>query len=698
MLAKREEQRASLAIRRVMQKVRVAAPQTLADVKKELDQILNDELTNCGGSAPKIKEECDSVVELAEKRIAEFEKKQEEEKAKKEEMEKKKAEAVLKAEGLLKELAELVVEAEAAGKALKEKTEKYTEEKAELSTGQIEKLAKACEKLGEEAETKAKACATFLADKTVEMRAAPIVNTPPVEGEEPKPTLKVLQPKVSVLVPTATNAIRLAATLKDKSLKKAEAKAKIATANKVFIKYDKDKDGHLSKREMIQYAKGEFQFTLAAADADTICKALVKEGGKGAPLEAFHRLKIALGVFRDKKIDEQRKEDRLAKEKELKEMKEALVEKVAEANKSITETEEGIKKLEEAANPLPQKSKTMKSTEMGKAADEVDEIVKTAREAAAEAQKQTTDLSEDVAAELKAFVANETRTLTGKMARFESRIKMCADKATKFRADTSKRDAQELEQFRTAAIKTIRHHQLEKKLSTDGVFEAADGDKDGKVDENDLQKFFSVCEKIPEAKEEETLAKEDLARLFTYLDEDGEGSISKDNFISMIRCYMKVVKETVVTNAMSIKESKTLRRLELGEICEVIEGPLKEGTVEVTRLHVRVLKDGLDGWVTPIGNQGTIFLEEGSMQMKVVKETILTPNFSISDTSSKDKTRKLKDPTRKLKEGELLEVREWMKKEEESGLMRMKVKTKTDGQIGWATSIGNAGQVYLEVA
>ena len=51
-----------------------------------------------------------------------------------------------------------------------------------------------------------------------------------------------------------------------------------------------------------------------------------------------------------------------------------------------------------------------------------------------------------------------------------------------------------------------------------------------------------------------------------------------------------------------------------------------------------------------------------------------------------------------LKEGELVEVREWMKKDESSGLMRTKVKTKTGGHIGWATAIGNSGNVFLELA
>merc|ERR1712137_1007795 len=120
---------------------------------------------------------------------------------------------------------------------------------------------------------------------------------------------------------------------------------------------------------------------------------------------------------------------------------------------------------------------------------------------------------------------------------------------------------------------------------------------------------------------------------------------------------------------------------------------------EVKRVHVKLMKDDVEGWVTPVGNQGTVFLQERALMMKVVKETILTSAFAIVGTDeSKEETRKLKDSTRKLKVGELLEVREWMKKDESSGLMRMKVKAKSDGQLGWATATGSTGQVFLEAA
>merc|ERR1711933_554725 len=105
----------------------------------------------------------------------------------------------------------------------------------------------------------------------------------------------------------------------------------------------------------------------------------------------------------------------------------------------------------------------------------------------------------------------------------------------------------------------------------------------------------------------------------------------------------------------------------------------------------------MGGWLPVAGNQGTVFLVEANNQFRVVKETILTESFELDGGGSKDATRKLKDTTRKLREGEVVEVREWARKEEKSGLMRMKCKAKSDGSIGWVTTVGNQGTVFLEV-
>merc|ERR1719215_1704139 len=126
---------------------------------------------------------------------------------------------------------------------------------------------------------------------------------------------------------------------------------------------------------------------------------------------------------------------------------------------------------------------------------------------------------------------------------------------------------------------------------------------------------------------------------------------------------MKVARESVLTSALSIKESETLRRLEVGEIVEVLLGPMNEGRVDVQRVKCKAMKDGLEGFTSVRGNQGSEFLREGGAMWKVVGETILTSEFEL-DGGDKDAK------TRKMKVGEFVEVREWPAKEEKSGLLR----------------------------
>merc|ERR1712157_631072 len=71
--------------------------------------------------------------------------------------------------------------------------------------------------------------------------------------------------------------------------------------------------------------------------------------------------------------------------------------------------------------------------------------------------------------------------------------------------------------------------------------------------------------------------------------------------------YYKCVKSTVLSEEVAIK-AKTLRRLEDGEIFEGLEGPTRDDTCSVQRVKCRALSDGVTGWVTLQGNQGTPFL------------------------------------------------------------------------------------------
>jgi len=286
--------------------------------------------------------------------------------------------------------------------------------------------------------------------------------------------------------------------------------------------------------------------------------------------------------------------------------------------------------------------------------------------------------------ELKSFVTGQFQKLTAQLNPIEQRTTKASGTCSKFRAEASQRNSEELEKLRATGLTMIWNHQGAKKLSREDVLKLFDRKRSGKVEESAFVKFFQTCEMKED--DGDRMSQEDAQRLHAYLDEADAGYIPKEQFLNLIRRFMKVMKASVLTEDASTK-SKPMRRLVEGEVLECLAGPT-EAEEDIARVKVKAMSDNVEGWVTPVGNRGTVFIEDGGNMFKVVKETILTGSFVIgADTKTKD---------RKLKIGDILEAREWARKEEGSGLMRMKVRVKSDGQIGWVTSLGNTGVVFVE--
>lgn len=721
-LAKKRQESMSLqAVRKCLGKLRIVKQEQLDEVTAEVNKVLAEEQTKCSDQAKEaMKKEVDAAITQVKERLEKYAEQKKKEEEMKAEMETKRKEAVAKAKEHLKELAELVEAADGSSAKLAEDAEHLsTAESLDMKSDKIESTVKSLSEEGEKAKEKLKACQDFVKEKGSEVRvldSAPKEEKPTAE----EPSMPKMMAKIAVSTKRNDATLKAVATFKDKATKRSAAKGVVATHHKLFGKYDKDKDGFLNEKELKAYAKGEFKFDVPADSVEAILK-LIAPGAKGVKKDQLHRLKMSIGIQREKVADVKRKVARLAREKVIAGLKEELQEKAAAALKEVVEGEEKIKAAEEAGAPLP-KSKTLPSTEMVKLAEEADAAVQAGREMHAEVKKTVSGLAEGVEIELKAYIMIETRKLEGKMLRWESRMGKVAAMSNKCRDDAKKKEVEELKGFEKKAIAMLKYHQGVKGGSNEDLF--ASIAKDDKITAANFVAFFRTIETAPaktedadkkeeetkegetkeetkevkaEAQQEEPLSEEDLTRTFAHLDDDEEGFLSKEKFCNLVRVFMKVAKDTVVTAGLSIKESKTLRRLEVGEVVELLEGPQEEESVKVMRLKVKVLKDDLEGWVTRSGNQGTLFLEEGGNVFKVVAETIMTDAFALDGSDAKASTKKLKDTTRKLKVGELVEVREWPQKEEKSGLMRMKCRTRTDGLTGWVTTVGNQGTVYLEV-
>merc|ERR1712014_132624 len=146
--------------------------------------------------------------------------------------------------------------------------------------------------------------------------------------------------------------------------------------------------GALSRKEFLAYAKTEHSVQISPADADLICKALIQEGGKGVPLENFFRLKVCAGIAREKVMDAKRRSARLAKEKEISDMKDKLAEAAEEATKVSKTAEESCANLEaKVALMLKPEMKDMSASDMVKLADEADTLTTEAKDGQADTRK-----------------------------------------------------------------------------------------------------------------------------------------------------------------------------------------------------------------------------------------------------------------------------------------------------------------------
>merc|ERR1712151_1445540 len=173
--------------------------------------------------------------------------------------------------------------------------------------------------------------------------------------------------------------------------------------------------------------------------------------------------------------------------------------------------------------------------------------------------------------------------------------------------------------------------------------------------------------------------------------------ISRADFNRVIRIFYRVVKEIVISSSLNIQLSQQLRKMDIGEVMEVTQGPALDSSVNVYRICGKALKDGLSGWVTVAGNQGVTFLSPGGGLFKVAKSTNLSKE--LKDEKEND--------VRQLKEGEVVEVLDWGRTSRSAfGVTRLKVRVQNDGAfadpssrsaVGWVTMLNNEGHIFLEV-
>eukprot|EP00930_Biecheleria_cincta_P023470 TRINITY_DN1695_c0_g4_i1.p1 TRINITY_DN1695_c0_g4~~TRINITY_DN1695_c0_g4_i1.p1 ORF type:complete len:2021 (+),score=568.23 TRINITY_DN1695_c0_g4_i1:448-6063(+) len=229
-----------------------------------------------------------------------------------------------------------------------------------------------------------------------------------------------------------------------------------------------------------------------------------------------------------------------------------------------------------------------------------------------------------------------------------------------------------------------------------------------------------------------------------------------DNFelAKLLVCRQSIA----ITTTFDIAAGKAIRKLEVGEALELLEGPQEDAVRSLSRIRVLAKKDSKEGWVTLKGNQGTSYAEESQkhyicknsvpMESKLATGSALVrqiekgeafegldaPKAEKRESVQRARGRNLADSTegwftiaaksftpwsptykcmqstvltdgleitdgktlRKLESGETLDALQTPVLEPKSGLLRVRVRARKDSVCGFATVRGNQGTVLLK--
>jgi len=143
--------------------------------------------------------------------------------------------------------------------------------------------------------------------------------------------------------------------------------------------------------------------------------------------------------------------------------------------------------------------------------------------------------------------------------------------------------------------------------------------------------------------------------------------------------YYSCVTSVAMTDELDVKSCKVVRKLAVGELFVVTEGPVEEKEAGITRIKGKALKDEAEGWITSKGNAGTVYAEPSKKHWSIVQEQPMTKAFKSNGPV---------EEVRSLEAGEAVLLLEGPKEEAFPPDVRIKGRALSDGAIGWITLKG----------
>jgi len=669
---RKAEGAACQTIRHALRRLRNATLEEDFDaLKAEVTQTVDAELPKCGSQQQSMKKESDQAMEQASQHLEQLKEQARKAEEKRLEEEKRQAEREAEAKKLIAEVSALVAAGEEKAAALKEAAGPALEAEG-LDSAALKSQLEAPYKLAPEAQAACRASAYLLADRGTLVKE--VKDHVPSAKEECVELQKRIHKSLELVFSTSKAVLA--------RYKKAEqllaAAEKLKKVKDKFDKLDGDSDGMLSKKEVAAFAKTEYGYELPAATLATIMSRFA-EGDKGVPWSQFHSLKMAIAIAREEEAARVRIREAAERARRLAELEAELKEKAGKVEEALgDDLEPKVAKAEEAAKSLADEelagsaaSEALAAVEesLGAARTELDDFLKSVKELAA-------DLGDEA---LRPSAEAQTRRLTGKADAIGSRLSAVEQSAKRAKDRLAKQERAECTALKAKAVKVFRAAAAEAKKPMEDLYASIVGDKEA-IDREAFVDFLKGKGAESEG-DDSGLSAEQLERLFSFTTKE---PLSKDAFLRFASAHYYVVKEIAMTAEEAMTGAKPVRKLQVDEVIEVKEGPNKDDK-GITRLRGRAVKDGAEGWVSLVGNSGSVFLEECSAVCKVLQETKLTSSCAPAEEEGNA-------TLRSLSAGDKLEVLEWDTKHDGSGLAFVRARMQDDGgQEGWVARVGQDG-------
>jgi len=354
--------------------------------------------------------------------------------------------------------------------------------------------------------------------------------------------------------------------------------------------------------------------------------------------------------------------------KEIKEAKEiygSITPKVEEVEAAAASIEDKAKELVDAED----KEKFAKPASL---LEEVDKLV-TDTVAKVEAARTLAKEQMQVAAKVSPPTPGSGRAKK-EISQYINQIEKCGRKASAVLANLTKICNSIADKYVTTVSKALRDEAAKKGGAEKMFTELAK--KADKITEAAFSKKVASMQGVGVESEHAKLLSRRIAS-------DG---ISQRSFLTFVQLYYVVVKDIALTDNMDIQNCVTSRKVEKKELLEVLEGPVADEKIGITRVRAKALLDGQTGWVTVAGNQGTPFLERRDK-----------PFYATRKEITLDKTAKCGGgAVRTLQETEILELIEGPKVEVFPDSQKARVKATKEGTQGWVTLRDRDATVFAE--